>query len=76
MEKVTIKDIAREAGVSISTVSNALNGVDVLKPETKEHILEVASRTPLDFSSHPFRDPTLQPWQIKCSGHANAMAMR
>ena len=44
MEKVTIKDIAREAGVSISTVSNALNGVDVLKPETKEHILEVASR--------------------------------
>lgn len=44
MEKVTIKDIAREAGVSISTVSNALNGVDVLKPETKEHILEVANR--------------------------------
>lgn len=44
MEKVTIKDVAREAGVSISTVSNALNGVDVLKPETKEHILEVAQR--------------------------------
>lgn len=44
MEKVTIKDIAREAGVSISTVSNALNGVDVLKPETREHVLEVANR--------------------------------
>lgn len=44
MGKVTIKDIAREAGVSISTVSNALNGVDVLKPETREHILEVADR--------------------------------
>ena len=44
MGKVTIKDVAREAGVSISTVSNALNDVDVLKPETKKHILEVAER--------------------------------
>lgn len=42
--KVTIKDVAREAGVSISTVSNALNGVDVLHPLTKKHILEVAKR--------------------------------
>ncbi len=44
MGKVTIKDIAREAGVSISTVSNALNGVNVLKPETRDMILEVADR--------------------------------
>ena len=44
MRKVTIKDVAREAGVSISTVSNALNGVDVLHPDTKQHILEVAER--------------------------------
>ena len=36
--------MAREAGVSISTVSNALNGVDVLRPETKQHILAVAER--------------------------------
>ena len=43
-QKVTIKDVAREAGVSISTVSNALNGVEVLRPETKRHILEVAER--------------------------------
>lgn len=44
MGKVTIKDVAREAGVSISTVSNALNGVNVLHPDTKAHILEVAER--------------------------------
>lgn len=44
MGKITIKDIAREAGVSISTVSNALNGVSVVKPETREYILEVADR--------------------------------
>ncbi|MCM3717728.1 LacI family DNA-binding transcriptional regulator [Fictibacillus phosphorivorans] len=44
MGKVTIKDVAREAGVSISTVSNALNNVDVLVPATKAHILAVAER--------------------------------
>ena len=43
-QKITIKDVAREAGVSISTGSNALNGVDVLRPDTKQHILEVAKR--------------------------------
>ena len=42
--RVTIKDVAREAGVSISTVSNALNDVDVLHPDTKKRILEVAER--------------------------------
>lgn len=42
--KVTIKDVAREAGVSISTVSNALNGIDVLRPETKQHILDIAQK--------------------------------
>jgi LacI family purine nucleotide synthesis repressor len=44
LKKVTIRDVAREAGVSISTVSNALNDVDVLHPETKKHVLEVAKR--------------------------------
>lgn len=41
-KKVTIKDVAKAAGVSISTVSNAINNVDVLHPDTKQHILEVA----------------------------------
>lgn len=44
MDKVTIKDVAREAGVSISTVSNALNDVDVLNPETKSHVLKIAKQ--------------------------------
>ena len=44
IRKVTIKDVAKEAGVSISTVSNALNGVNVLHPDTRQHILEVAER--------------------------------
>ena len=41
---VTIKDVAKAAGVSISTVSNALNGVEVLHPDTKAHIIEVANQ--------------------------------
>ena len=44
MAKVTIKDIAREAGVSISTVSNALNGLSVVSPETIAKVMEVADR--------------------------------
>ncbi|MDR3120769.1 MAG: LacI family transcriptional regulator [Clostridiales bacterium] len=44
MNKVTIKDVAREAGVSISTVSNALNNSDLLLPATREHVLKVAER--------------------------------
>ena len=44
MAKVTIKDVAKEAGVSISTVSNALNDVDVLSPDTKAKVLDAAKR--------------------------------
>ena len=42
--KVTIKDVAKEAGVSISTVSFALNNVDVINPETKKRVLEAARK--------------------------------
>lgn len=44
MRRVTIKDVAKAAGVSISTVSNALNDVDVLNPETKSHVLNVVKK--------------------------------
>jgi len=41
---VTIKDIAAMAGVSVSTVSRALNDKGGMKPETRDRILDIATR--------------------------------
>lgn len=38
----TIKDVARVAGVSVATVSRAMNGADNVLPDTKARILEAA----------------------------------
>ncbi len=43
VKKKTIKDVAELANVSISTVSNALNGVNVVTPETKQRVLKAAA---------------------------------
>ena len=41
---ITIRDVAREAGVSIGTVSRAFNGYQDINCETKARVFEVASR--------------------------------
>ncbi len=41
---VTIRDVAREVGVSITTVSHALNGKGSVSPDTRRRILEAAAR--------------------------------
>ena len=38
----TIKDVAKEAGVSVATVSRALNGVDRVSPAVRERVVAVA----------------------------------
>ena len=44
MKKVTLKDIANELGVTVGTVSHALNGIDDISEETKARVLEAAER--------------------------------
>src|ERR1700739_4108648 len=41
---MTIKDVARESGVNISTVSRALNNAYGVNDETRKHVMEVANR--------------------------------
>lgn len=40
----TIRDVAREAGVSVASVSRALNGLVTVRPEMRRHVEEVAAR--------------------------------
>ncbi|MGN0280243.1 MAG: LacI family DNA-binding transcriptional regulator [Lachnospiraceae bacterium] len=45
MAEITIKDIAKECGVGISTVSRALNNHPDINPETRKKIMEVIEKT-------------------------------
>lgn len=49
--RATIEDVAREAGVSVATVSRALRGRPNVAPATRAHILRVAAT--LDYEAHP-----------------------
>lgn len=40
---VTIKDVAREAGVSVATVSRALNGHSNVTEQTRAHVMNIAT---------------------------------
>lgn len=41
---MTIADVAREAGLSRTTVSHALNGIGQVNAQTRQHVREVAAR--------------------------------
>jgi len=48
---VTIRDVARQAGVSVATASRALNGNQVVNPRTRDRILSVMEE--LGFAPSP-----------------------
>ncbi len=51
-KKVTIYDIAREAGVGIGTISRVLNNHPSVTPETRSRVIEVAQR--LKYQPHTY----------------------
>lgn len=44
MGNITIKDVAKEAGVSIGTVSNALNENRYINPNTKQRVMDAVEK--------------------------------
>lgn len=44
-EKMTIKDIARMAGVSVATVSKIFNGYSGISDKTRKNVMEIMERT-------------------------------
>ena len=40
MKRVTIYDVAKEANVSLATVSRVINGLDIVREETKARVQE------------------------------------
>lgn len=42
--RITIKDVAHEAGVSIATASESLNGKGRVAPATRQNVIDVANR--------------------------------
>ncbi len=55
MKRVSIRDVAKEAGVSIATVSNALNNSQVVHPKTREHVLAIAESLHYTSAQNPKR---------------------
>ena len=62
MRRVTIRDVAAEAGVSIGTASKALNGQGKLRAETRKRVAEVAER--LGFAPNTLAQALLAPTRI------------
>ena len=44
MKRVTIYDVAKEAGVSLATVSRVINGSTVVKEPTRERVQEAIEK--------------------------------
>jgi LacI family transcriptional regulator len=58
MKHVTIKDIAKELNLAISTISRAFNNKYDIRPETKKLILDKARE--MGYRSNPFARNLLQ----------------
>ena len=68
MKKATIYDVAREAGVSLATVSRVINGSSVVREKTKEKVMKVIDE--LNFKLlEVLRQTKLQLLQLSSHNH-------
>lgn len=65
-KRVTIADVAREAGLSPTTVSHSLNGIGQVDPRTRQHVEEIAARL-------KYR-PSVRAQRLR-TGRSNAIAL-
>ncbi|HKS49135.1 MAG TPA: LacI family DNA-binding transcriptional regulator [Amycolatopsis sp.] len=61
---VTIHDVARRAGVSISTVSRAFTSPDLVKRQTRDRVLAAATELGYHATSAPHRVPAVRTGHI------------
>lgn len=68
--RVTVSDVAREAGVSTATVTRALQGSPLVVPATRERVVEAARR--LGYSPNPMARELRQRNRIRAVGLVTA----
>ena len=76
MPNLTIKDIARISGCSVSTISRVINDRPDVRPETKEHVLKVMREAGLDFSHVINQSPLKVLDFLESRGHPRIESMR
>jgi LacI family transcriptional regulator, galactose operon repressor len=52
LQEITLKDVARAAGVSMATVSRSLNDSSLIPERTRKRIREIADQLGFDFNTH------------------------
>ena len=69
---ITLKDVAREAGVSIATVSCALSGKKAVRPETYTKIMDAVEK----LKSHKTKKKSQQYGKRAASGNEEPVLLR
>ena len=61
IRRITIRDVAREAGVSIATVSRVINGETSFPSETQKRVWSIAHNWVMNPASKPVNSGTEHP---------------
>lgn len=75
---ITLKDVAREAGVSIATVSCALSGKKAVRPETYTKIMDAVEKLKYipNYSARNLKKKSQQYGKRAASGNEKPVLLR